>query len=94
MSLFPCTLWSSSHERKSHTLCAAHDEQDTKETDKGIKKNSLYNMRGVMRHYYNRGIRRGEITPSLIDVLARRTYLNHPGASSLCPSGDQGSSYL
>ena len=53
MSPFPCTLWPSSHERKSHTLCAAHDERDTKddlarvdnslcqhtigETDKGIK---------------------------------------------------------
>ena len=104
MSPFPCTLWPSRHERKSHTLCTAHNERDTKDDLAGVDnslcrltlrrltrdfKNSR-NMRGVVRHYYGRGVGRGEIKPSLIDVPVRWTYLNRPGHHPYIPKVTQG----
>ena len=47
-------------------------------------------MRGVMRHCYGRGIRRGEIKPSLIDVPVRWTYLNRPRHHPYVPQVTRG----
>ena len=47
------------------------------------------NMRGVMRHYYGRGVGRGEIKTSLIDVPVRWSYLNRPGHHPYIPKVTQ-----